>query len=70
MNAPIGRALIAVSPADAAQLLSMSRDSFDRYVRDELRLIRRGRLVLVPVRELEAWVTANASRTLPEETVG
>jgi hypothetical protein len=42
----------------------MSRDSFDRHVAHELRLIRRGRLVLIPVAELERWADREASRTL------
>jgi hypothetical protein len=42
----------------------MSLDSFERYVQPELRLIRRGRLRLVAVRELEAWLDRNAARVL------
>lgn len=61
---------LAVPPDRAAEMLSMSRDSFDRYVRDELRLIRRGRLVLVPVSEIAAWVERSAARTLDEERRG
>jgi excisionase family DNA binding protein len=55
---------MALTPDEAADALGLSRDSFDRYVRDELRLVRRGRLVLVPVRELERWVERNAALTL------
>jgi excisionase family DNA binding protein len=54
----------ALSPAEAATSLGVSRDFFDEHVKPELRLIRRGRLVLVPVRELDAWVERSASRTL------
>jgi excisionase family DNA binding protein len=53
-----------LTPVEAADALGLSRDSFDRYVRDELRLVRRGRLVLVPVRELERWIERNAALTL------
>jgi hypothetical protein len=45
----------------------MSRDSFDRYVKPEIRLVRRGRLVLVPVRELERWVEREAALTLESQ---
>jgi excisionase family DNA binding protein len=55
---------VALTPVEAADALGLSRDSFDRYVRDELRLVRRGRLVLVPVRELERWIERNAALTL------
>ena len=61
------RAPLAVPPTEAARLLSVSRNHFDRHVRDELRLIRSGRKVLVPVTELETWIVRNAARTLPEE---
>jgi hypothetical protein len=57
-----------VSLEEAARLVSMSRDSFDRHVRNDLRLIRRGRLVLVPLVELERWVDRAATRTLNEGT--
>jgi hypothetical protein len=38
----------------------MSLDSFERHVQPELRLIRRGKLRLVPVVELERWANENA----------
>jgi excisionase family DNA binding protein len=49
---------------EAAATLSMSVDSFERFVQPELRLVRRGRLVLIPVAELSKWVERNAARTL------
>ena len=55
---------IALRVEEAAAALGLSRDAFDEHVRPELRLIRRGRLVLVPVRELEAWVEREAQATL------
>jgi excisionase family DNA binding protein len=57
-------ARITLTPVEAAQALGISRDSFDRYVAPELRLVRRGRLVLVPVTELEKWVAREAALTL------
>jgi hypothetical protein len=55
---------LAVSRAEAAKLLGMSLDSFERYVQPEVRIIRRGALRLVPVRELEKWTERNAGATL------
>jgi hypothetical protein len=55
---------IALSRAEAAASLGMSVDSFERHVQDDLRLVRRGRMRLVPVSELERWVERNAARTL------
>jgi hypothetical protein len=53
-------------PDEAAASLGVSPDFFDRHVRPELRLLRRGRLVLVLVSELERWGEQNAARTLDE----
>ena len=55
---------LAVPPEQAASMLSMSRDHFDRFVRDEVRVVRTGRKVLVPVVELERWLERNAARVL------
>jgi hypothetical protein len=51
-------------PAEAAEALGVSPDYFDEHIRPELKLIRRGRLVLVSLRELERWASANETRTL------
>lgn len=61
---------LAVPPDEAAAMLSMSRDSFDRYVRDDVRVVRRGRLVLVPVVELTLWLDRSAARTLADGPMG
>jgi hypothetical protein len=50
-----------------ARSLGLSLDSFKRYVQPEVRLVRRGRLRLVPVRELHAWLERNVARPLIEE---
>lgn len=55
---PVAR--LALTRAEAADSLGMSLDSFERHVQGELRLVRRGSLRLVPVRELERWLAANA----------
>lgn len=55
---------LALTRAEAARALGMSIDSFERYVQPELRLVRRGKLRLIPVAEIERWLVENASRTL------
>jgi excisionase family DNA binding protein len=55
---------LTLSPTEAAAALGVSRDFFDEHVKHELRVIRRGRLVLVPVRELERWAEASAARVI------
>ena len=49
---------VALSRQEAAVSLGMSLDSFERHVQPEVRLIRRGKLHLVPilVAELERWL--------------
>jgi hypothetical protein len=60
--APIPR--IALTREEAAAALGMSLDSFERHVQPELRMIRRGKLRLVPVTELQRWADSAAERTL------
>jgi hypothetical protein len=48
----------------AAAAIGCSRDFFDEHVRPELRVVRRGAKVLVPVRELERWLERSAALTL------
>lgn len=54
----------ALTRAEAARSLGVSVDWFERHVQPELRLVRRGQLVLVPVRELERWVDRSAALTV------
>jgi len=53
---------LAVSPGEAAEMLGVSRDYFDEHVIGDLRVVRRGRRILVPVAELERWLARNAAR--------
>lgn len=54
----------ALNRAEAAASLGISMDSFERYIQPELRLIRLGRMRLIPPDELERWVSENAEKTL------
>ena len=55
---------IALTREEAAAAVGMSLTAFEQYVQPELRLIRRGRLRLVPVVELERWADEAAERTV------
>jgi excisionase family DNA binding protein len=55
---------LAVGPEEAARMLDMSRDTFDRIVKPEVRFVKRGRKVIIPVRELDAWLDRNAAVAL------
>jgi excisionase family DNA binding protein len=54
----------AMTRAQAAESLSVSVDHFERYVQPEIRVLRVGRLVLIPAAELDAWIDRNAALTL------
>jgi hypothetical protein len=58
--APIPR--LALTREEAAAALGMSLDSFERHVQPTLRLVRRGRMRLVPIDELRRWLSENAER--------
>jgi excisionase family DNA binding protein len=58
------RLRLALSPVEAADALGVSRDFLDEHVLPELRVVRRGRKVLVSVAELERWLEESAARTL------
>lgn len=63
-TAPIPR--LALTREEAAASLAMSLDSFERHVQPTIRLLRLGKMRLVPVSELSRWVDDNAQRTLKE----
>jgi excisionase family DNA binding protein len=53
---------LALSPDEAAAVLGVSRDYFDEHVIGELRVVRRGRRILVALAELERWLDRSATR--------
>jgi excisionase family DNA binding protein len=55
---------LALGLDEAAEALSCSRDYFDEHVRHEIRTVRRGRRILVPVKELERWLERSATAVL------
>jgi hypothetical protein len=57
---------ITLGKPEAAAALSMSVDSFDRYVGPFVKCVRRGRLRLYPVSELQRWADENAERLLDD----
>jgi excisionase family DNA binding protein len=55
---------LALSKPEAAASLGVSIDTLERHIMPELRVVRRGRLVLIPVREIERWLERSAALTL------
>ena len=54
-------ARLAYSPDEAAAALGVSRDFFDEHIAPDLKIVRRGRRRLVPVRELERWLADSSA---------
>lgn len=55
---------LALTPAEAAQSIGCGEDFFTEHIRPELRLVHRGRKVLVSISELQRWLEANSAKTL------
>ena len=60
----IAVAPIALSKTEAAAALGVSVDSFERHIQPDLKVIRRGRLRLFAVSELQRWAAEAGARTL------
>ena len=59
---------LALTPVEAAQALGISRDFLDQHILLELRVVRRGRRRLIPVREIERWLDQHATTPLRDES--
>lgn len=57
-------ARLALSKPEAATALGVSVDTLERHIMPEIRVVRRSRLVLIPVAEIERWLDRSAARTL------
>lgn len=55
---------LTLTETAAAKRLGVSAGFFKAYVLPELRVIRRGSRVLIPVSQLEHWIERNATRTI------
>lgn len=58
-------ARVLVTREEAAAMLAMSVDSFERYAQPHVKLVRLGSLVLVAVSDLTAWAERAGRTTLP-----
>lgn len=53
---------LALRMEESADAIGVSVDFFEKHVMPELKCVRRGRLKIFPVRELERWLVENAER--------
>jgi len=58
--------VLALRKEDAAKALGISDESFDRYVRPTLPVVRVGTLRLFPVEALQAWLREHAEAPVDE----
>jgi hypothetical protein len=64
--APIPR--LALTREEAAASIGMGLDSFERHVQTSIRLVRLGRMRLVPILELQRWLEQHAEHTLERKS--
>lgn len=55
---------LALRPEQAAESLGVSRSFFFAEILPELRIVRCGRVRLVPLRSLEEWLERKAARAV------
>lgn len=55
---------LALTIEEACNALSVSWDTFNAHIADELRIVRVGRRKLVPVSELQRWLDKHAESTI------
>ena len=66
-RARLTSARLAFRVGEAAQVIGVSDDFFSEHIAGELRCVRRGRLKLYPLRELERWLNENAMYVVDEQ---
>jgi hypothetical protein len=61
-TAPVPR--VCLTRQEAASSIGVSMTTFELHVQPALRLVRLGRVRLVPIEELQNWARENAERVL------
>lgn len=59
---------IALKPTAAAAAMGVGETFFNEEIAPDLRVIRRGRVRLFPVAELERWADEHAEKTLGDRS--
>lgn len=55
---------VSVTREIAARMVGVSLSTFERTIQPDLRIVRIGRVRLIPISELRAWVERNSERVL------
>lgn len=64
MSTPKSIPRLALRVEEAAAAIGVSTDAFREHVAPELRCVRRGRLKLYPVTEIQGWLDKEATHAL------
>ena len=59
-------ARLALRLGEAADTLGVSHDHFRKHIASELRIVREGRVQLVPIAELQRWLDTHASYAIED----
>jgi excisionase family DNA binding protein len=57
---------LALTREEAAQSLGVGLTTFKEQIQPDIRIVRRGRVRMIPVAELERWLAENAERVLDD----
>lgn len=58
---------LALTREEAAEALGIGLTTFKTQVQPHLRMVRRGKVRMIPVTELQRWLQENAERVLDGE---
>jgi hypothetical protein len=57
---------VSLTRQEAAEAMGMGLTSFEKYVQPHVKIIRRGKLRVIRVAELERWAEENEERVLDD----
>lgn len=57
---------LALTRGEAAEALGIGLTTFKEQVQPELRIVRRGKVRMIPVAELERWLADHAERLVDD----
>jgi len=61
---------MALTRTEAAAALGVGLTTFKEQIQPQLRIVRRGKVRLIPVSELERWLRENAEPVIDDDRLG